>query len=79
VGVFYLFSAMAARSLGSTDFGSMRAIGWAFACCFAAITVVSWRYLLSYCPTYGFLNPDYAVFDFSCLAFGEVARAFAAP
>jgi len=48
VGVFYLFSAILAWQLGSLPpetLAHMRGILWAFALCFAAITVVSWRYL----------------------------------
>ena len=48
VGVFYLFAAILAWQLGSlpaTTLALMRRTGWAFALCFAAITVVSWRYL----------------------------------
>jgi hypothetical protein len=48
VGVFYLFSAILAWQLGGLPAASlalMRGTLWAFALCFAAITVVSWRYL----------------------------------
>ena len=48
VGVFYLFSAILAWQLGSLPpetLARMRVIVWAFALCFAAITVVSWKYL----------------------------------
>jgi hypothetical protein len=48
VGVFYLFSAILAWQLGglpAETLALMRGISWAFALCFAAITVVSWRYL----------------------------------
>ena len=48
VGVFYLFAAILAWQLGSLPAETlprMRGIAWAFALCFAAITVVSWRYL----------------------------------
>ena len=48
VGVFYLFAAILAWQLGSLPketLALMRGIAWAFALCFAAITVVSWRYL----------------------------------
>ena len=48
VGVFYLFSAILAWKLGglpAETLRQMRGIAWAFALCFAAITVVSWRYL----------------------------------
>jgi len=48
VGVFYLFAAILAWQLGGLPpetLALMRSIVWAFALCFAAITVVSWRYL----------------------------------
>src|SRR5208282_5678343 len=48
VGVFYLFAAILAWQLGglpAAALAPMRGIAWAFALCFAAITVVSWRYL----------------------------------
>jgi len=48
VGVFYLFAAILAWQLGglpATTLALMRGPAWAFALCFAAITVVSWRYL----------------------------------
>jgi Sec-independent protein secretion pathway component TatC len=48
VGVFYIFTAILAWQLGSLPpetLARMRGIAWAFAFCFAAITVVSWRYL----------------------------------
>ncbi len=48
VGVFYLFAAILAWQLGglpAETLGLLRGTAWAFAVCFAAITVVSWRYL----------------------------------
>jgi hypothetical protein len=48
VGVFYLFAATLAWQLGglpAATLALMRGTAWAFALCFAAITVVSWRYL----------------------------------
>jgi hypothetical protein len=48
VGVFYLFAAILAWQLGglpAATLALMRVTTWAFALCFAAITVVSWRYL----------------------------------
>jgi len=48
VGVFYLFAAILAWQLGglpAETLAVMRGMAWAFALCFAAITVVSWRYL----------------------------------
>jgi len=48
VGVFYFFAAILAWQLGglpAETLALMRGTAWAFAGCFAAITVVSWRYL----------------------------------
>lgn len=48
VGVFYLFAAILAWQLGglpADTLARMRVTAWALAVCFAAITVVSWRYL----------------------------------
>ena len=48
VGVFYLFAGILAWQLGGLPAETLprvRGIAWAFALCFAAITVVSWRYL----------------------------------
>jgi hypothetical protein len=48
VGVFYLFAAVLAWQLGSLPaetLAVMRVTVWAFALCFAAITIVSWRFL----------------------------------
>jgi hypothetical protein len=48
VGVFYLFAAILAWQLGglpAETLALMRGTAWAFALCFAAITVLSWRYL----------------------------------
>src|SRR5436309_8748067 len=48
VGVFYLFAAILAWQLGglpAATLALMRGTVWAFALCFAAITIVSWRYL----------------------------------
>src|SRR5579863_3345582 len=48
VGVFYLFAAILAWQLGglpAATLALMRGTSWAFALCFAAITVVSWIYL----------------------------------
>jgi len=50
VGVFYLFAAILAWQLGGLSAATlalMRGTAWAFALCFAAITVVSWRYLFT--------------------------------
>jgi hypothetical protein len=48
VGVFYLFAAILAWQLGDLPVATlalMRGTAWAFALSFAAITIVSWRYL----------------------------------
>jgi len=48
VGVFYLFAAILAWQLGGLSaetLARVRGIAWSFAICFAAITIVSWRYL----------------------------------
>jgi len=48
VGVFYLFAAILAwqlGALGAETLARVRGIAWTFALCFAALTVVSWRYL----------------------------------
>ena len=50
VGVFYLFAAVLAWQLGglpAAPLALMRGTAWAFAVCFAAITIVSWRYLFA--------------------------------
>lgn len=50
VGVFYLFAAILAWQLGGLPAASlalMRGTAWAFVLCFAAITVVSVRYLFT--------------------------------
>jgi len=48
VGVFYFFAAILAWQLAglrAETLSQMRVTVWAFAACFAAITLVSWRYL----------------------------------
>jgi hypothetical protein len=48
VGLFFLFAAILAWQLGGlpeATLAHMRGTAWAFASCFAVITVVSWRYL----------------------------------
>lgn len=48
LGVFYLFAAILAWQLAglpAVTLAQMRATAWTFALCFAAITVVSWKYL----------------------------------
>ena len=48
VGVFYLFAAVLAWQLGglpAQTLATMRLTVWAFALCFAVITLLSWEYL----------------------------------
>lgn len=48
VGVLYLFAAILAWQLGRLPVATlalMRGLTWAFAVCFAVLTVISWRYL----------------------------------
>jgi hypothetical protein len=48
LGVLYLFAAILSWQLGglpAATLALMRGTTWAFAICFAAITIVSWRYL----------------------------------
>ena len=48
VGVLYLLSAILAwqlSALPTASRGEMRVLLWAFAMCFAAVTILSWRYL----------------------------------
>jgi hypothetical protein len=48
VGVFYFFAAILAWQLGGLPpetLALMRSTVWSFALCFAAISLVSWRYL----------------------------------
>jgi hypothetical protein len=48
VGVFFLFAAILAWQLGGlppANLALMRGTAWAFALAFAAVTVVSWRFL----------------------------------
>ncbi len=48
VGVFYFFAAVLAWQLGGLPpetLALLRVTVWAFALCFAAITLVAWRYL----------------------------------
>ena len=50
VGVLFLFSAILAWQLGGLPadiLARMRGTAWALALCFAAITVVSWKYLFA--------------------------------
>lgn len=48
VGAFYLFASVLAWQLGGLPgetLARLRGVTWAFGLCFAAITVVSWKYL----------------------------------
>ena len=48
VGVFYVFAAILAWQLGGLPadmLSRMRGTSWTFALCFAAITIVCWKYL----------------------------------
>lgn len=50
VGVFFLFSAILAWQLASlppATLAFMRITAWAFTLCFAAITIVSWKFLFA--------------------------------
>ena len=72
MGVFYFFAAILAWQLGglpAETLALMRGTAWAFAACFAAIKLVSWRYLFIL-PIVVF-NRYYTVFDFGSMAFSE--------
>lgn len=59
VGVFFLFSAILAWQLGGLPAATlvrMRGTAWAFALCYAAITVVSWKYLFAVPLAFSFLT-----------------------
>jgi len=75
VGVFYLFAAILAWQLGglpAATLALMRGTAWAFAICFAAITVVSWRFL--------FILPiAFSILITSCLATAAWLSANRAP
>src|SRR5437868_5947693 len=50
VGIMYLFSAILAWQLSAIPAASlaqMRVLAWAFPLCFAAIAILSWRYLFA--------------------------------
>jgi hypothetical protein len=56
--VFYLFAAILAWQLAglpAETLARMRGTAWAFALCFAAITVLSWRYLFILPIVFSFL------------------------
>jgi hypothetical protein len=58
VGVFYLFAAVLAWQLGSipaATLSSMRLTAWGLVLCFAAVTVLSYKYLFIVPVTFSFL------------------------
>src|SRR3954469_6897224 len=58
VGVLYLFASILAWQLGrlpAETLARMRGIAWAFALCFVAVTIVSWRYLFIIPIVFSFL------------------------
>ncbi len=58
VTVFLLFAAVLAWQLGGLPIetrAQMRGIAWTFALCFAAITVLSWRYFFAIPLAFSFL------------------------
>jgi len=74
VGVFYLFAAILAWQLGglpAATLALMRGTAWAFALCFAAISVLSWKYF--FCSD-RFLNRDYTMLDSGGVAFSEAGQ-----
>jgi hypothetical protein len=75
VGVFYLFAAILAWQLGALPIATlalMRGTTWAFALSFAAITVLSWRYL--FIVPVAFSIAIYSLFDCGGLDFSEAGR-----
>src|SRR3954467_8245196 len=49
-GVFFLFASILAWQLGgppAETLARMRGIAWSFALCFAAVTIISWRYFFT--------------------------------
>jgi len=58
VTVFLLFAAVLAWQLGSVaseNLARMRVVGWAFALCFAAVTILSWKYFFAIPLVFSFL------------------------
>ena len=58
VGVFYFFAAILAWQLSGlppATLALLRGTAWAFAACFAAITIVSWRFLFLIPIVFSFL------------------------
>jgi hypothetical protein len=50
VSVFLLFAAVLAWEMGgfpAEALARMRGVAWAFACCFAVLTILSWRYFFT--------------------------------
>jgi hypothetical protein len=72
VGVLYLFAAILAWQLGRLPAATlplMRGTAWAFALCFAGITVVSWKYLFMIPIAFSTLIT--VVFDCGGMAFSK--------
>jgi hypothetical protein len=72
VSVFLPLAVVLAWQLGGLppeSLARMRATAWAFALCFVAITVLSWKYFC-YC-SHRFLNRDYIMFDCGGMARSE--------
>ena len=72
VSVFLLLAVVLAWQLGGLppeSLARMRGTAWAFALCFAAITVLSWKYF--FIIPHRFLNRDYIMFDSGGMAFSE--------
>jgi hypothetical protein len=72
LGIFYLFAAVLAWELGgfpAERLIPMRVTAWAFALCFAAITVVSWQYLFVLPIVFSFVIT--LCLAAAALAFGE--------
>jgi hypothetical protein len=58
VGVFFVFAAILAwqlAALPSATLALLRATTWAFALCFAGITILSWRYLFIFPLAFSFV------------------------
>src|SRR6202140_4652091 len=72
VSAFLLLAVVLAWQLGGLppeSLARMRGTAWAFALCFAAIPVLSWKYF--FIIPHRFLNRDYIMFDSGGMAFRE--------
>ena len=72
VSVFLVFAAVLAWQLGGLapeTLALMRGPAWALVICFAAVTILSWRYF--FIAAYRFCNRDYGVFDCGGVALSE--------